>query len=218
MAALATRVDQIVAVVEAPVERDAGCRLGDRTIVEVADAEDPGHREEYTRRIGPWLGAVYSRKPMETWRRFRSLNGRDRRMVIEAAALLLLVRAGLPLLPFHTLRRSLGYYADASRPAAPGSTALVPRVAWAVTAAARRLPIRTTCLVESLAGDTMLRRRGVSCDLRFGVRPPQRGELAAHAWVEHEGRVIFGALDELSEYSVLSPTRPTPPTRPTRPS
>lgn len=124
-------------------------------------------------------------------------------MVVEAAALLLLVRAGLSLLPFNTLRRTLRYYSDRPQ-AAAASSALVPRVAWAVMAAARRLPMRTTCLVESLAGDAMLRRRGLSSTLRFGVRPPTRGELAAHAWVEHDGTVVFGALDELHEYSVLS--------------
>ena len=142
-------------------------------------------------------------------------------MVVEAAVLLLLVRAGLSLLPFDTLRRSLQYYSDPARPADSTSAALVPRVAWAVTAAARRLPIRTTCLVESLTGDAMLRRRGLSSTLRFGVRPPSRGALAAHAWVEHDGAVVFGALDELSEYSALSPARsttPTPPTPPARPS
>lgn len=125
-------------------------------------------------------------------------------MVVEAAMLLLLVRAGLSLLPFTTLRRSLRYYSDPARPASATSEALVPRVAWAVMAAARRLPIRTTCLVESLAGDAMLRRRGLSSTLRFGVRTPDRGVLAAHAWVEHDGTVVFGALDELPDYSVLS--------------
>ena len=134
-------------------------------------------------------------------------------MVVEAAVLLLLVRAGLSLLPFTTLRRSLRYYSDSARSAAPSHGSLVPRVAWAVMAAARRLPMRTTCLVESLTGDAMLRRRGLSSTLRFGVRPPNGGALAAHAWVEHDGTVVFGALDELPEYSVLSPTRPTPPTR-----
>ena len=142
---------------------------------------------------------------METWRRFRSLDGRDRRMVVEAAVLLLLVRAGLSMFPFNTLRRGLRYYAAPRCPAATNPEALVPRVAWAVPAVARRLPMRTTCLVESLAGDAMLRRRGFSCDLRFGVRPPSGGALSAHAWVEHDGIVVFGARPDLADYSVLIP-------------
>ena len=50
----------------------------------------------------------------------------------------------------------------------------------------------------------MLRRRGYTSEIRFGVRPPSGGVLAGHAWVEHEGAVVFGALHELAEYSMLS--------------
>jgi hypothetical protein len=150
--------------------------------------------------------SILAERPMKTWRSFRSLDGRNRRMVAEAAVLLLLARAGLAVLPFDILRRGLRSHAGAPREMAVVPDKLVRRVAWAVTAVAHRLPLRTTCLVESLAADAMLRRRGCVCDLRFGVRPPQGASdrLAAHAWIEHRGVVVLGEIDGLRDYSVLS--------------
>ena len=139
------------------------------------------------------------------WSRFRSLSRADQALVIEAATLLVFVRLGTVLLSFSALRRALeGYVRLAPRLDRDSSRARVDRVAWAVSAVARRRPVRTTCLVESLAVDAMLRRRGYACALRVGVRPPCERTLAAHAWVEHQGAVVFGATEDLAEYSVLS--------------
>ena len=69
---------------------------------------------------------------------------------------------------------------------------------------ARYLPFPTTCLTNSLVVDGMLRRRGYASEIRFGVRPPEGGALAAHAWVEHDGRVVFGETQDFGQYSVLS--------------
>ena len=144
-------------------------------------------------------GGVYS--CMRAWQRFRGLNAADRGLIVEAAAWLFGVRLGLAALPFLVLRRTLLHLSDrfARRAVAPQSA---QRVAWAVTSAARHLPLSMTCLIESLAAHAMLRRRGMASELRFGVRrtPPS---LAAHAWVEHDGAVVVGRIDDLSEYATL---------------
>lgn len=108
--------------------------------------------------------------------------------------MLAFIRVAVAVAPFVVVRRVLQLFPRSSN---------APRVAWAVAAAARHVPFRTTCLVESLAADAMLRRRGVASEIRFGVRPPDGGTLAAHAWVEHNGAVVFGARSDLSEYAVL---------------
>jgi hypothetical protein len=131
---------------------------------------------------------------MQSWRRFRSLSAADRVIVAEAAGLLAFIRVAVAIAPFGVVRRVLHVFPRSHNAA---------RVAWAVAAAARHVPFRTTCLVESLAADAMLRRRGVASEIRFGVRPPDGGTLAAHAWVEHNGAVVFGARSDLSEYAVL---------------
>lgn len=142
---------------------------------------------------------------IESFQRYRALSAADRRLVVEAAMLLAAARIGILGMRFSVLRRVLDRGARMVAPRrSDTSTSTVARLAWAVAAAARHLPFRSTCLIESLAADVMLRRRGYASEIRFGVRPPDRGGLAAHAWVEHDGTIVSGALDELPEYSVLS--------------
>lgn len=142
---------------------------------------------------------------MQSLHRYCALGAADQSLVLEAAMLLVAARLGIIALRFSALRRALGRgvrmmgSSPARTPALP-----VARVGWAIAAAARRLPFRSTCLLESLAADAMLRRRGYASEIRFGVRPPSGGQLAAHAWVEHEGAVVFGAVHEQPGYSVLS--------------
>lgn len=55
-----------------------------------------------------------------------------------------------------------------------------------VNIAANHAPGPATCLTRSLLLIWLLRRRGVSADLRIGVNLTQ-GKLEAHAWVEYAG-------------------------------
>jgi hypothetical protein len=146
------------------------------------------------------------------WRRFRSLSSRDRRLVLEAALLLSIVRIGLRIFTFRRLRQLLSWYAPHVDPAdsqqATRASHPPGRVTWAVSAAARNRESPVTCLVKALATDTMLRRQGITSQLRFGVRSGGEGArpLTAHAWVECDGIVVFGEINELPTYSVLSPS------------
>jgi hypothetical protein len=105
-----------------------------------------------------------------------------------------MVWTGLRTLPFATLRRVL------EKCWVRGSEATaVPtlRIVWAVHAASRRLPGGRTCLVEALAADVMLRRRGYAPVLHLGVRKRNDREelLDGHAWVVCDNRVVVGAVD-----------------------
>ena len=139
---------------------------------------------------------------MESFHRYRALGAADRWLVIEAASLLAIVRLGIAALRFSVLRRSLDHMLPAIPAKSSGKrTSSVDRLAWSVAAASRRLPFRSNCLIESLAVDAMMRRRGHASEIRFGVRPPNAGVLTAHAWVECEGAIVFGSLQD---YSALS--------------
>jgi Transglutaminase-like superfamily len=144
---------------------------------------------------------------MALWRRLRALSAADRHLLAEAGWLLVLTRIGLWILPYQRLRRAL----DRKKPsiAAPPREA-AERVAWAVTAVARRLPAMT-CLVQSLAAHSLLRRRGCPAQLRIGVHTRAGSAtrpLEAHAWVECDGRVVVGTVQNLSDYAVLAPSAP----------
>ena len=85
-------------------------------------------------------------------------------------------------------RRSVRLQADRNKPAAAGhhemgNTALAQETLRMVQLAAAHGPFRTTCLPRSLVLSTLLRRRGLNPELRFGARM-EAGSFEAHAWVE----------------------------------
>ena len=58
----------------------------------------------------------------------------------------------------------------------------------AVESVARALHVGN-CLSRSLTGQALLRRHGLTSELRLGVRRVD-GTFAAHAWLEHGGAVL----------------------------
>ena len=61
---------------------------------------------------------------------------------------------------------------------------------------ADRLPLSCSCLVQSVALLTMLRRRGIFADLRIGVAKGAYG-IKAHAWVQYGNEVVLdSAINE----------------------
>ena len=77
------------------------------------------------------------------------------------------------------------------------------RIAALVTASSRRMPIRATCLVRSLALNRMLRRRGIDSRLRIGVRLLEASRLDAHCWVELDGVPLNDVADIASHYAAI---------------
>jgi hypothetical protein len=77
------------------------------------------------------------------------------------------------------------------------------RMRWAVEVAGRYVP-GATCLTQALALQIWLGRHGQSAALRLGVARGAGERLEAHAWLEHEGRVIIGAA-ERPRYTPLPP-------------
>lgn len=59
---------------------------------------------------------------------------------------------------------------------------------------AARLGLSAPCLPTALAAQSMLRRRGVASKLCLGVRR-ETSALAAHAWLEIDHKVVFGATE-----------------------
>lgn len=139
-----------------------------------------------------------------------TLDFADRGLVFEAALLIALASTGLHFFKFATLRRGLDRVATVRAGVGPGEpAALIGRVRRAITAVARRVP-PATCLVQALAADTMLRRRGLGCRIRIGVRASTRdaGAIAAHAWVDYDGAVVLGAVDNLDDFRLLATLEP----------
>lgn len=127
----------------------------------------------------------------------------ERRLVVEAALLLSVARLGLAWTALATTREWLARFSRTA--GAPDAHLQRQQIVEAVAAAGRRAPFKATCLLEALAVEAMLRRRGHDARLRLGVMRPSANGLGAHAWVELNGDVVVGQLDTLASYAELRP-------------
>jgi len=99
---------------------------------------------------------------------------------------------------------------EAKQPSQPGDNRLpATRIAWAVKAASRYVPA-ANCLPRALATQTMLRQRGYPARIYIGLAKAEAGQLEAHAWVESEGKILMGGLQDLARYA--PPARRSGPT------
>ncbi|TFH50986.1 MAG: lasso peptide biosynthesis B2 protein [Lysobacterales bacterium] len=74
------------------------------------------------------------------------------------------------------------------------------RMGWLVRVASTHGLFRANCLAQSLTIWCLLRRQGIPVSLRIGVRK-QQGRLEAHAWTEHQTRVLNDDANIASRYS-----------------
>jgi hypothetical protein len=114
--------------------------------------------------------------------RFLALPLAEQGRTVEAAALLLVVRLLLGLLPFartlRLLRVAPGHGSGGRRSAAEAG-----QVSLAIARAARHVPFRAVCLEQAFAAALMLRRRGLAATVHLGVaREASEPDLRAHAW------------------------------------
>jgi hypothetical protein len=120
------------------------------------------------------------------------------RLAAEAALRLLVAWAALRVRPFHRVARGLGDFTasgDSDDREPPGRVVDVETaraVAWAVGAAARRMPFEATCLPQAIAAQAMLRRRGVAAFVYLGAGHDEAGRMEAHAWVDAAGIGVTG--------------------------
>lgn len=75
------------------------------------------------------------------------------------------------------------------------------RIAWAISAVARRLPWRSDCLIQVMAAQAWLRRGGREGEFSIGVARDDKGEFIAHAWLNVGNTIVAGG--DVSRFSVL---------------
>jgi transglutaminase superfamily protein len=134
----------------------------------------------------------------------RQLHPREQLILVQAWLLLLAMDLCLRLLPFRSVLASVNLFrarteADERRLSPP-----LPRLIWLVESAGRYVPVSATCLKQALVLSCLLGRRGVSTTIQIGVKT-RDGTFIAHAWLERQGRVIFG-LSGKEQYNQLSPS------------
>jgi hypothetical protein len=141
---------------------------------------------------------------MRAIHRLLSLTHSERRLMAEAALLLVLFALVVRFLSFRTISR---FVLDNREK--PGERALLGDqspglIPWAINAMSNRIPGTRTCLIRSLAAKVMFARRGIEARIRLGVGRDDRGSFRAHAWIESEGKIVLGQFDGES-YETLPP-------------
>ncbi len=113
-----------------------------------------------------------------------------------------LMRLGLAVLPFPSLLAFQRRFAAPIDLEPDDVQAHLRRASRAVDRASRWIP-GARCLPQALAAQVLLARTGLSTDLRIGVAREPEEKLGAHAWVEHQGRVVVGERG-IGRYTTLS--------------
>jgi hypothetical protein len=83
------------------------------------------------------------------------------------------------------------------------------RIAWVIPRLAARLPWRSDCLVQALAGQQMLRRRRIASAIAVGTAKHADGTFEAHAWLMRGECVILGG--DISRFEPLLQPGPLSP-------
>ena len=133
---------------------------------------------------------------MERWQKFWRLSGSERGVALQAAGGLLATWLGLRLAGFRRWKSVLAHLSASANTTARQHDALQTEsaevIARMAAAAARNVFFGTNCLEQSLVLWWLLRRRGISAELRIGARK-EFNRFEAHAWVEVDSAALDNA-------------------------
>ena len=135
---------------------------------------------------------------MSRVRKFFALDKKRRRLFLAAYLALGRARLALRTRPFRELTRDLTVHRTAFEPGEPDDASLheAREVAWAVAAASRFTPWRSTCLVQVLAAQRLLQQRSIPGAIYIGAAAGEGGATAAgleaHAWLRCGQHFITG--------------------------
>ena len=80
---------------------------------------------------------------------------------------------------------------------------LVARVTYAIPRMAERVPWRADCLIQAIAAQSWLQKKGVPTRICVGVPNNSSNEFEPHAWLSIGDKVILGG--DVSKYYPLLP-------------
>ena len=129
---------------------------------------------------------------------FLSLSSRQKRLFLQAYRLLGAMRFAILTRSFKSLVAGFEMHRGPleQAPLDPGELANAHQVGWAVRKAAQFTPWQSTCLVQVLAAQRMLQKRGIAGAFYLGATTQDVGgqdkPLAAHAWLKCDQEFITG--------------------------
>ncbi len=137
---------------------------------------------------------------MEQLRNFLKLRTRARVLLLVTFILLVSVKCGLRLVPFHRLFKFLKSISESFKVV---HRANIGEIVWATNVVTRYMPGGAKCLARALTTQVLMNWHGYKPEFRIGVAKASAGNLEAHAWIEYQGFVIIGNLDDLGRFIPL---------------
>ena len=135
--------------------------------------------------------------------RLLRLPRRDQLLLAEALLFLGLARLGTHFVPFRRFARLLGCpRAESPADLTPAQLMQARRIRWAVVIISRHTFWHSSCLVQAIAAQLMLKRRRIPSTLYLGVAKDEQ-DLIAHAWVRSGHAILTGAPDH-GQFTVVS--------------
>ncbi|AFZ02150.1 lasso peptide biosynthesis B2 protein [Calothrix sp. PCC 6303] len=140
---------------------------------------------------------------MRKLRYFLRMRSRDRILLLMTFILMGTIRLGLWLLPFRVLIK-LHTKTMHLLQKVPNSTqvSLAHIIAY-VNLSTRYMPGGAKCLARALTTQVLMHRYNHLGELRIGVSKNTVGSIEAHAWIEHQGQIIIGNLEDLPRFIPL---------------
>lgn len=136
--------------------------------------------------------------------KFLNLTGQDRQLLLKSFILLGLVRLGLYLLPFGTLKQFLDNRLQLFSKSQKIARIELDKIPWAINLSAKYWFGEVKCLAKALTTQILMSSYGYCSQLQIGVAKSKQGNLEAHAWVENEGKVVVGHLQDLCRFTPLT--------------
>ena len=125
--------------------------------------------------------------------KFLKLSLREKWFLAEAVILLGAGRLTVLLFPFSIIKKHIEKDIGSSvRPKNNNDSETVRLVKWSVQCMSRYTPWKSKCFAQAIAAQRMLRKRGITSTMHFGVDKDSEGGLVAHAWLKCGVLVVTG--------------------------
>jgi hypothetical protein len=109
------------------------------------------------------------------------------------------VKCGLKLVPFHSLFKflvSVSRYKVVHRVS-------IAEIIFCTNVVTNYIPGGAKCLARALTTQVLMNWHGYKPEFRIGVAKAETGSFEEHAWIEYQGFVIIGNLDNLGRFIPL---------------
>lgn len=114
-------------------------------------------------------------------------------MALEALFLMALIRFSIIFIPFRYVASVIGKpMCETSEEIDTDILIVTKKIAWLINKLSHYTPWESKCFVKALAGQIMLKKRGIPCTLYLGMAKDKTDKLSAHAWLRCGNSIILG--------------------------